>query len=36
MDTYPGHEGVEGGGGGWVERSRNSERALTTRHLSMV
>ena len=36
MDTYPGHELVEGGDGGWVGRSRNSESVLTTHYLSMV
>ena len=36
MDTYPGQELVEGGDGGWVGRSRNSESALTTHYLSMI
>ena len=36
MDTYPGHEGVKGGGGGWVGRSRHSERALTRHYLGTV
>ena len=36
MNTYPGHELVEGGEGGWVGRSQNSESAPTTHYLSMV